>query len=54
MSKIYIIDETTTEGGGNSGIAGLYTWGSGDDGDVVFDNIQVIGYQTNGCKPPIA
>jgi hypothetical protein len=39
-----IIDEATTDGGGNSGIAGLYSWGSGDDGDVVFDNVQVIGH----------
>ena len=39
-----VMDETTTDGGGNSGIAGLYTWGSGDDGDVVFDNVQVIGH----------
>ena len=39
-----VIDETTTDGGGNSGIAGLYTWGSGDDGDVAFDNVQVIGH----------
>ena len=38
-----VIDETTTDGGGNSGIAGLYTWGSGDDGDVTFDNVRVIG-----------
>lgn len=38
-----VIDETTTDGGGNSGIAGLYTWGSGDTGDVAFDNVSVTG-----------
>jgi hypothetical protein len=38
-----VIDETVADSAAAHGIAGLYTWGSGDDGPVAFDNVTVIG-----------